>query len=122
MSTLGVTKSFRHPSASTPVTATLTATTDAEVIAAPSAGFSIYVTDLLVSNGASSITRLDLKEGSGGTIRLSQHLAATGGGFSKEFDPVWRLPPAIGLFGALGTAVTDVRVNVTYFVDRSYGI
>ena len=65
---------------------------------------------------SATLTRLDLKEGSAGTVRYSMALAASGGGVRESFTPYWRLPPNIGLFGALSTGVTDVRVNVDYYI------
>lgn len=99
------------------ITATLTLDTDAQIIAAPSdTRLSIYVCSALASNGSATLTRLDLKEGSGGTIKFSQHLAANGGGYAKTWKSYWKLPAGVALFGDLGTAVTDVRVNIEYFV------
>jgi len=99
-----------------PGTTTLTLTNDAELIAAPGAGLAIFVTSLMVGNTSATLTRVDIKEGT--TIRISQPLAASGGGFSREYNPPWQLPADTALNGALGTAVTDVRVNVHFYVDR----
>lgn len=99
-------------------TATLTLTADAQVIAAPGAELSIYVRSILVGNTSASLVRVDLKEGSGGTVRVSMPAAASGGGFSHTFEGFWRLPPNTALFGALSGAVTDVRVNIEYFIGK----
>lgn len=97
-----------------PNTATLTAVTDAALVAAPGAGQSIYVTGISASNTSATKSRLDVKDGT--TIRYSMMLAADGGGFVDHFDPPWKITANTALNGALGTAVTDVRVNVHFFI------
>lgn len=101
-----------------PLTATLTLGTSAEVIPAPTSGLRLYVRRVTVSNTSGTLTRLDLTEGSDGTVRYSMGLAANGGGVRERFEPYWRLPPETGLFGILSVAVTDVRINVDYYVAR----
>ncbi len=105
-----------HPDPEDPATATLTAASDAEVIAAPGASVHIYITGIQVSNASATKTRLDLREGPAGTIRKSMALAADGGGFVANFKPFWKLPANTALTGILSGAVTDVRVNVDYYL------
>ena len=81
-----------------------TGTGDAEIVAAPGAGLAIYVTSVMCGNTSGTLTRVDIKEGS--TARISQPLAASGGGFSRDYDPPWQLPANTALNGALGTAVS----------------
>ena len=101
---------------STPVTVTLTTNTDTQIIAAPGAG-SIYVINVSAGNTSATLTRLDLREGPAGTIRYSMVLAASGGGFVKTFWPrPWMLPATTAFTGILSIAVTDVRINVDYYV------
>lgn len=104
-----------HPGELTPATATLTATTDASIIAAPGAGQALYVCSVLITNTSATLTRVDLKDGSGGTVRVTGAAAASGGGFMWRPIRPWKLTANTGLFGALGTAVTDVRAVIEYF-------
>lgn len=103
-----------HPNPETPATATLTLTTDAAIIAAPGASLSLYITHIAASNTSATKSRLDLKDGA--TTRISMMCAADGGGFVWQGKPWWKLAANAALNGALGTAVTDVRVNVQYFI------
>jgi len=96
-----------------PKTVTLTATTDAALVAAPGASLSTYVTSVSASNTSATASRVDIKDGT--TIRHSMFLAASGGGFVQQFNPPWKITANVALNGALGTAVTDVRVNVHYY-------
>jgi len=99
-----------------PVSVTLTTSSEATVIAAPGAG-SIHVTAIMVGNTSATKVRLDLKEGAGGTVRFSQPLAADGGGFVlNPLGPPWKLPATTALIAQLDASVTDVRVNVQFFV------
>lgn len=104
------------PPSKTPVSVTLTLDTDAEIIGAPMVNESIHVRRITASNTSATLTRLDLKEGSGGTVRYSMGLAASGGGVREQFEPFWKLPPGVALYGDLSVAVTDVRVNVDHYV------
>lgn len=97
-----------------PKTVTLTLTSDAALVAAPGAGQSIYVTSISASNTSATKSRVDIKDGT--TIRYSMMLAADGGGFVQDFNPPWKITANTALNGALGTAVTDVRANIHYFV------
>lgn len=104
-----------HPNPETPVTVTLTLTTDAVIIAAPGVGLSLYITHISASNTSATKSRLDVKDGA--TTRISMMLAADGGGFVWQGSPYWKMAANAALNGALGTAVTDVRVNVQYFIS-----
>lgn len=97
-----------------PVSVTLTTTSEATLIAAPASNLAIVVFHISASNTSATPTRLDVKEGAGGTIRLSHALGASGGGFEEPMGEFWELAPATALIGILGTAVTDVRVNIKY--------
>jgi hypothetical protein len=104
-----------------PKSVTITATTNTQLLAAPGAGQSIYVTRAKASNTSATKTICNLVEGgtaggTDGTIRDSASLAADGGGYVDRFDPPWKLAANTALFGRLGTSVTDVRVNLMYFV------
>lgn len=118
-SRLGVNYVNVWPLPSGPITATLTLNTDVSIIAASAAGLSIFILQVSASNTSAVITRLDLREGAAGTIKFSMALAASGGGFVKRFEPYWKLPAATALVGILGTAVTDVRVNIDFFIQAT---
>ena len=107
------------PLPSGPVTLTLTTNTDAQLIAAPGALLSLYILVVSASNTSLVLTRLDLREGPAGTIKYSMGLAVSGGGFIKRFEPWWKLPANTAFTGILGTAVTDVRVNIDYFIQAT---
>ena len=96
-----------------PKTVTLTLTTDAALVAAPGASLSTYVTQVSAGNTSATLTRLDLKDGT--TTRYSMSCAANGGGFVEHFSPPWKITANTAFNGALGTAVTDVRVNVHFY-------
>lgn len=97
-----------------PVTLTKTTDTIEDVIAAPSAGQSIYVTRLSCSNTSATAVRIDISDGS--TVRESMFLAADGGGYVTPFDPPWELTAATALRATLGAAVTDVRINAHFYI------
>ncbi len=96
-----------------PVTQTLTLASPVELVAVPSTGGQIYLRSVIAGNTSATLTTLDLQVGATGTPFVSQPLAASGGGFNKE----WVLFPLGGaLYGTLSTAVTDVRVNIEYLI------
>ncbi len=98
-----------------PNTTTISSTTETTV-ATGVASNSIHVTELSCSNTSATITRVDLRDGTAGTIRWSMALAASGGGFVQRFSPPWKLTAANNLTAQLSAAVTDVRVNVHFFI------
>ncbi len=59
----------------------LTTTTETTVLAAIAATF-IDLTDIILSNSSGSAVTVDIRDSTAGTIRLTLHLAATGGGAS----------------------------------------
>jgi hypothetical protein len=105
-----------------PKTVTLTAATNAAVLAAPGAGLSLHITRVKAGNGSATLTRLELVEGGAdagtdGTIVDSMPLAANGGGFVFEYDPPYKLPTNTAFKARLSTGVTDVRLNIHYFTS-----
>lgn len=97
-----------------PKVTTLTTTGNAALVAAQGAGQSIYVTMISASNTSATAVRVDLKDGT--TSRVEMFLAADGGGFVMPFAMPWKITANTALNGALGAAVTDVRVTVHFFV------
>ena len=100
-----------------PVVVTLTDNSDTSMISAPGGSNAIYVCSVLVTNSSSTLTRVDLKDGSGGTVHITGVAAASGGGFIWRGVRPWRLTNATALFGFLSVAVTDIRITVEYFSD-----
>jgi hypothetical protein len=98
-----------------PYNENVTASGDTELIAAPSAGQSIYVTQLYMSNGGTAKIDAAVREGAAGTIRWRGALAADGGGVQTEFNPPMVLPAATALTANL-CAAGDVDFNVQFFV------
>lgn len=96
-----------------PKTLTKSTTAIEDLVVAPGAGQSIYVTSLSASNTSSTKTRLDTSDGA--TIRDSMMLAADGGGFVKEFKPAWKITANTALRVAL-SAANEVRINCMYYV------
>lgn len=104
------------PSSLIPTCATLTLNSDVSLIAAPGAG-SLYICSVLATNSSGTLTRLDLKNGSGGTVYITGVCAASGGGFFyKPLRPV-KLSSTTGLYGFLSVAVTDVRLTIEFFTE-----
>jgi hypothetical protein len=97
-----------------PKTATKTTTSSEELVAAPGVGNHIYVTGVSAGNTSGTLTRLDLLDDV--TPRYSLPLAASGGGFVKRFNPPWKLTENKALNAILGVAVTDVRINIDFYV------
>ena len=97
-----------------PFTLTKTTTAIEDVVAAPSAGQSIYVTGLSCSNTSATAVRIDISDGA--TIRDSMFLAADGGGYVKQFDPPWELTAATALRATASAAVTDIRINTHFYI------
>ena len=102
------------PSSSAPITLTLSDTTLTTLIPGQ-ANKSVYVTSLAVSNTSSTLTRIDIFDGS--TLKFSMALAANGGGFVFVFNPVWALSTGANLRVQLSGTVIDVRVNVNSYVS-----
>jgi hypothetical protein len=105
-----------------PKTVTVTATTNTALLAAPGASTSLNITRVKVGNTSATLTRLDLVEGgtdgaADGTVVDSMPLAANGGGYMCAFDPPYKLPANTAFKARLGTGVTDVRVNLMYFIS-----
>ena len=93
---------------------TLTTTSNVAIVAAPGAGQSIYVTEIMAGNASAVLTKLLLKDGT--STKMQQVLAASGGGFVFKFDPAWKITANTALNGALSVGVTDVDVSVHFFV------
>lgn len=86
-------------------------TTTTQVIAAV-ASKKLYITSITVSNMSSATaTRVDLQDGSGGTVIWQGPAAAAGGGFTHNFPTPISTTSGNGLFAACGTTAAQVRVS-----------
>lgn len=85
------------------------------LIPSPGAGAFIYITQLACSNAGSTATDVRI-----GTSASSQSVvmfcAASGGGFVMNFDPPWKLSSSEAAICSVNPNVSEVRVNVNYFV------
>lgn len=107
------------PSASHgPKTVSMTASATVALIAAPGASLSIYVTGMLATNGSSTLTQLQIYEASAtATPVIAPFLAASGGGFSTQFDPPWRISANTALNARLKPSVgATVCVTLNFYV------
>lgn len=94
---------------------TLTNTTaETTLLAAGGAGVYRDVTRIIFSNTSSTKTRVDIRDSTAGTVRLSMSLAADGGGAVLDFGtiPMTQTSVNTAWTAQCGTAVTDVRVFV----------
>ena len=103
------------PSASHgPKTVSLSASATVALIAAPGPATSIYVTEILATNGSPTLTQLQMYEASAtATPNPCQYLAASGGGFSVKFDPPWKVSANTALNARLKPSVSAGLVLVT---------
>ena len=93
------------------------ASTSANVslIAAPGAGFAIYVTGVAVSNASGTNTRA--RVGTSASIgQVQMMMAASGGGFVKQFTPPWELSANEALLGSVKPDASEGLFNIHFFV------
>lgn len=100
--------------ASTPAYLSVSTASNTQVIAAPGAGLSIYVTDMEGSNAGASTTTVTFYEGAGTTARYSRVMAATGGGFVTNLNSPWKLPANTAL------SLTQSAANQGYYTVNYY--
>lgn len=94
---------------------TVSTTTETMLIAAGAAGVFRDLTYLKCTNGSATLTRVDLRDATAGTIIDSWWLAANGGGFNIQFGvPYPQATAANNWTIQLSTAVTDVRCAAEY--------
>lgn len=68
------------------------------LVAAPAADFCIYVTHLMATNGSATLTRGEVYSGTNtASSEVKAYLAASGGGFTRDFNPPWKLQTATAL-------------------------
>ena len=97
---------------------TLSSTTETTLIAALAGTFR-DLTHLTLTNTSSTAVRVDIRDSTGGTVRLSMMLAADGGGAVIPFPVPYKQTTANNNWTAqLSGAVTDVRISAQA-VDRT---
>ena len=89
------------------------AQTNATVVAAPGAGLSLYITDLIISNGATA-GNITLLDGSGGSL-LFELYPAINGGVSMSFRNPIKLT-ANTLLATTSSTVTTHAITVTGYI------
>lgn len=88
------------------------AQTNATVKAAPGAGLKLYITDVIISNGATA-GNITLLDGSGGTVKLELYPAINGGMTHSFKNPI--ALTANTLLAITSTTVTTHSVTVSGF-------
>ena len=89
-------------------------TTNAELVAAPGAGVSIYLTDLLVSNGATAGYITISENTASPTVKVQRLNLAASGGASIQFSTPIKLTANTNL-GVTSSSSDDFSVTVSYF-------
>jgi hypothetical protein len=93
------------------------ASTSANVslIAAPGSGMAVYVTQLAVSNASGTNSRA--RVGTSASIgQVTMMMAQSGGGFTMQFTPPWRLSANEALLGSVKPNVSEGIFNIHFFV------
>lgn len=89
---------------------TLTSGTETTLLASVASTF-LDITELIMSNTSATLVRVDIRDATAGTVRLSVALAANGGGAVMHFDPPLKQTAVTNNWTAqLSGAVTDVRI------------
>lgn len=92
------------------VSGTITDTTPTAVIAAGGTGVVNYITSIMVTNGGSTGTFVNLTDGSGGTTLWSGYAAPGGGGYCATLPVPIKMTANTALYAACGTSGAAVRV------------
>jgi hypothetical protein len=94
------------------------ATANVQMVAAPGAGLSLYVTDMEGSNAGATAALLSFFAGANaattGTASYARFLAASGGGFVTNLRVPWKLPVNTALSYRL-SAATAIHTTVNYY-------
>lgn len=104
------------PSASRGPRSVLVSTSaNATLIAAPGAGFAIYVTQVNCTNASGVNTRARL--GTSASIgQVTMMMAQSGGGFVAQYIPVWKLSTNEALVGSVKPNASEGIFNIHFFV------
>ena len=108
--------STNPPSASRgPRMVPLSASAATTLVAAPGAGFAIFVTGIQCSNPTNINSAVRL--GTSGTPgNVTMMLALSGGGFVAEYHPPWKLSTNEALIASMKPSTSTVYANVHFFV------
>ena len=88
--------------------------TNAQLVAAPASGVSIYLTDLLISNGATAGYITIVEDTSSPTVKIQRLNLAANGGASVQFSTPVKFTAAKNL-GITSSTADDFSVTVSYF-------
>jgi hypothetical protein len=95
----------------------VTASTSSNVtlIASPGAGANVYITQLMVGNYSSTLTRARI--GTSASIATVVYpCAASGGGFVLNFDPPWKLSASEAAVCSVKPNVSEVYFTVNFYI------
>jgi hypothetical protein len=108
------------PSASHgPKCVTLSTSAAVALVAAPGPALSVYVDQLVVTNGSGTLTRVDIYDASNTAACLvCGFAAASGGGFSQQFNPPIKVSANTALNVRVKPNVSDVIVTVNFHVEN----
>ena len=102
-----------HPRGTTVSADYASAQTNTSVIAAPGASLSIYITDIMLSNGATA-GNVTLLDGSGGTVKWEAYPAVNGGAVLNLRQPI-KLTANTALC-ITSTTVTTHSIFIGYYI------
>lgn len=103
-----------HPRGSTVSADYASAQTNTSVIAAPGASLSIYITDIMLSNGATA-GNVTLLDGSGGTVKWEAYPAVNGGAVLTGLRQPIKLTANTALC-LTSTTVTTHSIFIGYYI------
>jgi hypothetical protein len=93
----------------------LSASANATIIAAPGAGMAIYITSIMVSNASGTNSKARIGT-SATAANVTMMMAASGGGFTSNYVPPWKLSTNEALVGSVKPSVSEAICNVHFFV------
>lgn len=100
-----------------PRTVIASSSANVALVAAPAADFCVYVTHLMVTNGSATLTRGEVYSGTNtASAEVKAYLAASGGGFTRDFNPPWKLQTATALNCRVKPAVSECLFEVHFYV------
>jgi hypothetical protein len=111
--------SIALPSASHgPKVVTLSTSASVALVAAPGAALSVYIDGFIVTNGSSTLTRVDVYDASNtATCLVCGYAAANGGGFSHQFDPPIKVSANTALNARVKPNVSQAIVTINFHVE-----
>lgn len=111
--------SLAVPSASHgPKVVTLSTSAAVALVAAPGAALSIYIDNIVVTNGSGTLTRVDIYDASNtAACIVCGFAAASGGGFSTNLNPPAKVSANTALNVRVKPNVADVIVTINFHVE-----